>query len=274
MNQSWEELFESPSAAGWGSGASRVTFGLGSVVLADLAAGLNAHSKAVRRPVVLGCVPWFSDDDVAAALCSQEAICIVVDKGGIGYDDKNPDPDRDQVNAAVRRACDQGGAILSTYLPGLDTIAPRIDGSPAIVGPRDFPLEEYWLGPVRVGGHFAGEFKPLLHAKVAVCCDAWIGEGEFGQECSGLSAVRAWIGSANWSKVSARHTEVGVWIDDRELAEVSLDFVAGLILKSEPLGSRAQRPRPEFARADLDDDAFADYAAQFDLDDPDLRFDL
>ena len=267
VNPRWEDVFESPTAAAWGPAASRVTFGLGSKVLADLAAGLTAHSKAVRRPVVVGCVPWFSDDEIAAALCMQESICIVVDKGGIA--DGNG-----EVNPAIRRTSDRGRAILSSYLPGLEIIAPRIDGRPVIVGPGDFPLEEYRLGPVRVGGHFTGGFKPLLHAKVAVCGEAWNGEGEFGEECSGVRPVRAWIGSSNWAKVSARHTEVGVWIDDRELAQMALDFVTGLILRSEPLGSRAQRPTAEYAQADLDNDAFADYAAQFGYDDPDLQLDL
>jgi hypothetical protein len=243
-----------------------VTFGLGSKVLADLAAGLTAHSKAVRRPVVVGCVPWFSAAPVADALCRQEAVCIVVDKRGIA--DK-----RGRIKPAVRRTRDTARAILSSYLPAFDTVLPRVDGQPAIIGPRDFPLEEYELGPVRVSG-WRGEWDPILHAKVAVCCEAWIGEDDFGYERSGISAVRAWIGSANWSDHSANHVELGAWIDDRELADRCLDFVGGVIRDSEPLDSNEPRPKPELAEADLDDDAFADYAAQFGFDDPDRQVEV
>ncbi len=140
-----------------------------------------------------------------------------------------------------------------------------------MLGPNDFPLEleedfdeeHFKLGPVRMAGWYGGKTDPLLHAKLAVCCETWVGEDEFGVERSGISARQAWIGSANWTKSSPKHAEVGVWIDDAEFANAALEFVVDLIRRSERFPSQEPVPTLELAEAELDDDAFADYAAQF-----------
>lgn len=255
MTNRWSELFESGTTNSWGASASRVTFG--SSVIDDLAAGLVAHSQSVRRPVVVGCVYVFTSSVIAEALCKQESSCIVVDKGNTEW--------RGQTYRAIATLNDRGQPLTSSYLPAFDLVSRRVDGKPAILGPQDFPLEDLELGPVRVAGYYGQDRPPLLHAKVAVCCEAWIGEDGFGYEQRGLRALRAWVGSANWTDKSREHREIGVWIDDREFAGHTLDFVAGVVLTSEPLGSHSTRPTPELGEGDLDDDAFADYAAEFRL---------
>lgn len=250
----WGERYESDHR--WGpddESESRAAFGTS--VVDDLAAGLIAHSETVRRPVVLGCVPWLTSIGVASALCQQQAVCIVVDKRGT-------DGERG-IYRAVRKLISEGRPISNEYLPGFDLVTRRVEGQRAVLGPSDFPVEELELGPVRVGGWYGPGNLPILHAKMAVCCNAWIGEDDFGYERSGLTAVRTWTGSANWTENSSRHTEVGLWIDDRAFAAMALDFIVGLIRDSEPMGSRAREPMPELAEADLDDDAFAEYAAEF-----------
>jgi len=134
----------------------------------------------------------------------------------------------------------------------------------------DFQPADYELGPVRLAGWYGEGNLPLLHSKLALCCQAWTGEDDFMVERSGIRGIRAWVGSANWTRNSSRHTELGVWIDDRSFAGAALEFMANLILHSESLGSHELVPTPEMAEADIDTDAIGDYAAQFGyLDDPD-----
>lgn len=249
---SWESLFPLGTKQGWGLGASRATFGSG--VVDDLAKGLAAHANSARRPVVLGCVPWFGSRSVSAALCAQSAVCVVADKRGIAV--------HGRLNLAVAKLRDNGHALSSAYLSEFELVVPRVEGAETILGPGDFPLETFDLGPVRVAG-WSGQHDPLLHAKVAVCGELWFGEGDWGYERQGIRAVRAWMGSANWTERSAVHTEVGVWVDDREFASQALDFVSSVVLRSEPLNSANVIPDPEFEIAELDDDEFASYAAEY-----------
>jgi phosphatidylserine/phosphatidylglycerophosphate/cardiolipin synthase-like enzyme len=250
----WSDLFRTATSQSWGSKGSRVTFG--SQVVTDLADGLMEYSHAARRPVVLGCVYLFDSPAVADALCKQNAVCVVTNK-------------TDWTSPAMRNLRKRATPVLHRYLPGFDLVVPRVEGKRAILGPHDFPLDDYEVGPVRVAG-WHGDKSALLHAKVAVCCEAWTGEDDFGVERSGIRAIRAWVGSANWTKRSLAHAEVGVWIDDAGFAEAALDFVLELIRDSEPFGSHEPDPTPDLAEADLDDDEFAEYAAEFlDPDDPD-----
>ena len=173
MPNDWGELIERMAGQSWGPRASRITFG--SEVLADLVAGLYAHSKATRRPVVVGCVYMLTSMEIVSALSAQQGVCVVLDKGytegrfGSTY-------------RAIERLHEEARPLWSGYLPGFDLVTTRVDGEPAILGPRSFPVEEIELGPVRVAGFVRDERTPIVHAKVAVCCEAWIGEDEFGME--------------------------------------------------------------------------------------------
>lgn len=250
----WEALLARPTTGSGGQGSTRVTFGGG--VIDDLIAGLVAHKESVRRPVVLGCVPWLTSIAVADALCDQEAICIVVDKSGTSGSGR--------MYRAIQRIDDNAYPIDQTYLPGFDLVSSRVNGQPRIIDPSDLPLgEEVGFGPVRVAGWYGKQNLPLLHAKLAVCCDAYFGEDEWGREGGGLRPISCWVGSANWTIKASEHLEIGAWVEDHSLAETALDFLLSLIRISEPLGSQEIRPTPEHAESKLDDDAFADYAAQF-----------
>lgn len=247
----WDALLAHPTTGTWGTGTSRVTFGGG--VIDDLVAGLYAHGESVRRPVVLGCVPWLTSTAVARALCDQEAVCIVVDK-------KGTDDTAGRMYPAVRHIDRRARPIDQSYLAGFDVVSTRVNSQPRVVDMSEFPHDDAF-GPVRVAGWYGEE--PLLHAKLAVCCDAYFGEDEWGRESGGLRPICSWVGSANWTVKASKHLETGAWIHDRSFSDTALDFVLSLIGISEPLGSQMVCPDPEYAEVDLDVDAIGDYVAQF-----------
>lgn len=115
-----------------------------------------------------------------------------------------------------------------------------------------------------VGWHKdAGRYRPLLHAKLCVLAATWFWEGEFGEETLHLTPLRTWVGSANWTNLTASHIQFGAWWDDGALAGHALRFLTDLILLSEPPGQHAAGPEPQLVAAEWDDDAFADYAAEY-----------
>lgn len=244
----------------WGpDGSWRVTFGSGRLVIDDLIAGLLAHPsevedrwprKAERYPVVLGCSPWLSDTDVVDALAGMGG-CVVVDKRNARYH-------------AVQDLAVRGKGVWQKLL-GLDEWGPRDEkGNPPLIGPTDRMPGDRGLEPVRMLG-YAPDQRPLMHAKLAVCCGAWSWEGEFGEINDYLTPMSVWMGSANWTQGSAQHIEFGAWTSDEQLCKTALEFMTAVITASEPLSSAAPGPVPELTRADWDDAAMYDYLG--DLDD-------
>jgi hypothetical protein len=238
----------------WGpDGAWNVTFGGGRIVVEDLVAGLRAHpghveqkwsKKAEAYPVVLGCTPWFSDTTVADVLASM-AGCVVVDKRYSRY-------------PAAQRLATSGKGVWQGLL-GLELWGPRdAAGNPPLIGPSGRLPGDRPLDPVRVLG-YAADKRPLMHAKLAVCCAAWRWEGDFGEEVDHLTPLSVWMGSANWTQAAARHIEFGAWSSDKQLCQVALEFLTAVIKASEPLSSAASGPLPELTEGDFDDAAMSEY---------------
>ena len=239
----------------WGpDGSWRVTFGSGDLVIKDLLQGLRAHKsvvdahwprKASPYPVVLGAVPWLTDQAVADSLASMTG-CVVVDKRSAHY------------SRAVERLASTGKGVWQPLL-GLEDWGPRqSDGTPQLIGPGSEMPGDRDLEPVRVLG-YAADQGPLMHIKLAVCCGSWWQEGEFGEETHHLTPLSVWMGSANWTQKAALHIEFGAWTTDERLCQVALDFMTAVIKASEPRGSPAPGPLPEMTAADWDDDAFWEY---------------
>lgn len=129
-------------------------------------------------------------------------------------------------------------------------------------------MPEHELGPVRVlgwRGKDAG--KPLLHAKLLVLGELahniYGPDDGYGIEVCQFEPQAVWWGSANWTESARSHLEVGFACDDPALAREAADFVADVIAFSEPADTACPGPEPNLVRAEFDDEAMAEYAAEF-----------
>jgi phosphatidylserine/phosphatidylglycerophosphate/cardiolipin synthase-like enzyme len=78
-----------------------------------------------------------------------------------------------------------------------------------------------------------------------------------------------WLGSANWTaEAEGLHTEAAVAVADRSFVKDATRYVSDIIGQSEAVEWYAPTPRPDLASSQLDMQAFADYAAEFYLDQP------
>lgn len=107
---------------------------------------------------------------------------------------------------------------------------------------------------------------PLVHAKLLVLGEAWGFDDDEGPDFglrTGFKPMRAWFGSANWTTASAEHLEFGLWVDEPTLVDHAFRFLLDLLTFSEPLDTNSDQPSPELVDAEWDDDAFAEYMAEF-----------
>jgi hypothetical protein len=266
ISEEWRAL-QRTAGGPWGpEEVHSVTFG--GQVVDDFARGLVRHAEATERPVVLGCVPWFGSNAVADALHQQAAVCVVIDKRGTHHwvkvvDEQGTFQGWEKVlNKAVLRVHFGAQPVQQSYLTGFELVLPRADGQAQLVGPGGPLDDENEFGPIRVVGWSGYKGDPLLHAKLAVCCEMDTVE-MFGREERRLSPIRAWVGSANWTEKASEHVEVGVWIGDQNFAHRALQFLLNVIRASEPLSDFPPRmPTPEFAEAEIDDAAMAEYLVE------------
>jgi hypothetical protein len=64
-------------------------------------------------------------------------------------------------------------------------------------------------------------------------------------------------------KGSANNLEIALWSDDKTLVEQSKSFVESVIEFSEPWDSTAESPDPNLRTVEFDDEAFAEYLAEY-----------
>jgi hypothetical protein len=254
----------------WASG----TVVHGSGVLDDLVAGIerhrdgsNWHYSARLGPgsAAIGCVPWLTDQPVAAALARLDQCCIVVDKQQPEY-------------GAVRSLAERGAPLSTAYLDGFEeTAVPDEYGAPPVIhpgSPYPFAMD---LGPVRVAGWRKakdGSRRPMLHSKVLVLGVTTYYEDDemFAGDVLTLHPTVTWMGSANWTTAARRHIEFGVWSADRDLVKHNYEYLLRLLTFSEQRGAATIGPEPELVSAVWDDEAFREYFAEHrdryaDLDD-------
>jgi hypothetical protein len=226
-------------------------------VVAGLVELLDRHLRRPRgrfQPAAIGCVPWFNHPDVAARLAAM-ASCIVINK---------PRP-RAQISPAARGLHQNGYPIQSEWFAELHDLAPvKANGGRRVVGPSDRIGSS--IGPLRVYGHQHGG-GPILHAKLLVLGGAYEVDDEFVGEIFIPDLV--WVGSANWTiEAASLHSEPAVAVADPSFVRDATKFLLSVIAGSESINRYAPRPKPDLAPVDLDNSAFADYAAEFGPDAP------
>jgi hypothetical protein len=84
-------------------------------------------------------------------------------------------------------------------------------------------------------------------------------------DSSGRSRLspRRWLAGIDPTAGSGKHLEAGFWSDDRALVEHMTRFVEAVISFSEPWGSGTVGPEPDLVSVEFDDEAIAEYLAEW-----------
>nr|WP_159059625.1 hypothetical protein [Streptomyces antibioticus] len=85
----------------------------------------------------------------------------------------------------------------------------------------------------------------------------------------GFRPERLWVGSANATARSRHNLEFGMWLDDPHALQAAQTFIVQLMAHSEALDPDSDLFQPELLSVDFDDEAFAEYAAEYGWGDPD-----
>ena len=149
----------------------------------------------------------------------------------------------------------------------LSGLAPTVDGEPALIGPYDRP-DHTVVPTIRTLGwrKTGNENVPILHAKLALLGHLWWhdedGLGMVSDEI-GFRARRLWISSANFTRSSRSSLEFGFWTEEQSLLDGAERFLVLLMASSEGVDPESDAFRPDLAPYEFDDEAMADYAAEF-----------
>ncbi|MFD4976263.1 hypothetical protein [Streptomyces sp. NPDC058424] len=79
----------------------------------------------------------------------------------------------------------------------------------------------------------------------------------------GFRPERLWVGSANGTHRSRSSLEFGMWLDDPQALQAAEAFLVQLMAHSEALDPDSDLFEPELLPVDFDDEALADYLAEY-----------
>jgi hypothetical protein len=85
---------------------------------------------------------------------------------------------------------------------------------------------------------------------------------------TGFRPRKLWLSSANFTR-SRNSLDFGHWTDEPAHLQHARDFLVRLIARSEDLLDAEDEIKPQFLPVELDDEAFAEYAAGRDFDEAD-----
>jgi hypothetical protein len=213
-------------------------------------------------PALLGSAIWIDDEDLIERLEAMTAACIVVTK-------QDRRARKLEKLARLRELCERTSGMPIRAFPALGGLAPKVDGTPALVGPSS-PFDDFVVPTIRtLGFRKQGWNVPIVHAKLALLGHLWWhDEGPLGhvEDVIGFTPRRLWISSANFTRSSRSSLEFGYWTEESELIEGAERFLVNLMRFSEDLDPEADSPDAVLAPVDFDDAAMAEAAAQY-LDD-------
>ncbi len=231
--------------------AGGVVDGLVGVIDEHIAAIRSGYQRGLVGPAAMGCVPWLTSGPVLDCLAALAGCCIVISKAA------------SRKAASALAAADNG---LPNFSSGLRDLAPMEDRQPVVVVGPGGRMPEHDLGPLRIAGWTPrrGRAAPLMHAKLLVLGELRWAEDVIGggEDLFFFSRSVSW-GSANWTKGSANNLEIALWSYDKTLVEQSKKFAESLIEFSEPWDSTAESPDPNLRSIEFDDEAFAEYMAEY-----------
>lgn len=211
-------------------------------------------------PAMLASAMWINDEEVIEAIGHLAAASVIVTKQG-----RRPSDLRKLEPLAELNQRTPGMPIRA--FSALSGLAPTVDGRPALIGPTDRP-DQTVVPTVRTLGWrpAPGDIVPIVHAKLALLGHLWWhDEDELGyvDEVIGFRARRIWISSANLTRASRRSLEFGFWTEEPSLLAGAERFLVKMMGSSEAVNPTTDAFEPDLAPYEFDDEAMADYAAEF-----------
>lgn len=107
---------------------------------------------------------------------------------------------------------------------------------------------------------------PIVHAKLALLGHLWWHDEDalgYVDDVIGFRPRRLWISSANFTRSSRRSLEFGFWTEEPALLDGAERFLVKLMGSSEGVDPASDVFQPDLAPYEFDDEATADYAAEF-----------
>lgn len=244
--------------------SGEAVFGLN--VLDKLVAGLEQAAAAPRTsrswgPGVLGCAMWMDDPALLAVLGRMANACVVVRKQSRArWNEQDTEP--------LKHLAASTGLAQQAF-PELSELAPRRDGTPAVVGPFDSAWDDNVIDSVReVGFRRVGEgnrLVPIVHAKLMLVGEMWWHDehpADGVEDMIGFRPTRLWVGSANFTKSSRSSLEMGMWTTDPAMLAAARGWLLSLVEMSEPVGAGPDDLEPELFPVEYDEDGIREYLAE------------
>lgn len=209
-------------------------------------------------PLLLGSALWIDDYELIDKIAELKGgACIVIPKHTRSATDLFKLRNLQAVN-------DRTPGLPTGAFAGLDELAPRVDGGPAIIGPYD-ELGRTVVPTIRtIGYRKLVSVPPFIHAKLALLGQLWWTDEHpsgYPMDQLGFTPQRLWISSANFTFASRRHLEFGYWSEDRALMEGAQRFLLQLVAHSEALDPDTDALDPEMAPVEFDDAAMREALA-------------
>ncbi|MEU0074103.1 hypothetical protein ABZ027_31880 [Streptomyces sp. NPDC006332] len=244
-------------------------------VLKGLVDGMDSFLEEKRRtpgfrsmgPVALGGFLWLDDPELAACLARFDHTCVVVSKQG------RSKRDLDKLGK-LQPFADGDNGMLARVFAELTDLDWREEGRAKVLGPGA-PMPDVVIPPLRTIGFRRQPKKdmvPFLHTKMMLLGELWWhDEDALGgvADVIGFRPERLWVGSANATARSRHNLEFGMWLDDPQALQAAQTFLVQLMAHSEALDPDSDLFQPELLPVDFDDEAFAEYAAEYGWGDPD-----
>ncbi|MBA0053442.1 phosphatidylserine/phosphatidylglycerophosphate/cardiolipin synthase family protein [Streptomyces sp. AJS327] len=241
----------------------------GKNVLKGLVDGMEDFLEEKRRtpgfrsmgPVALGGFLWLDDPEVAACLARFAHTCVVVSKQGRSKREL-------QKLSELQPFADGDNGMPARVFAELTNLDWREEGRAKVVGPTA-QMPEVMIPPLRTIGFRRQPKKdmvPFLHTKIMLLGELWWhDEDALGgvADVIGFRPERLWVGSANATARSRYNLEFGMWLDDPKALQAAQTFLVQLMAHSEALDPDSDLFEPELLPVDFDDEAFAEYAAEY-----------
>ena len=244
-------------------------------VLKGLVDGMEGFIEEKRRtpgfrsmgPVALGGFLWLDDPEVASCLARFAHTCVVVSKQGRSKRDL-------EKLGRLQSFADGDNGMPARVFAELTDLDRRENGRAKVVGPGSPMPDDVVIPPFRTIGFRRPPKKdmvPFLHTKIMLLGEMWWhDEDGLGgvADVIGFHPERLWVGSANATERSRYNLEFGMWLDDPQALEAAQTFLVQLMAHSEALDPDSDLFQPQLLPVDFDDDAFAEYVAEYGRGDP------
>lgn len=213
-------------------------------------------------PALLASAMWIDDAEVIESIGHLAAASVIVSKQGRRPTDLRKLKPLSELNQRTP------GMPIRAF-SALSGLAPMVDGRPVLIGPTDRPDQTVVPTFRTLGWRRApGDIVPIVHAKLALLGHLWWHDEDalgYVDEVIGFRPRRLWISSANFTRASRRSLEFGFWTEEPSLLEAAERFLVRLMAASEAVDPASDAFEPDLAPYEFDDEAMADYAAEFGL---------